>query len=110
MKTIKQICFLIVIGVIFLTLTSCGKSKIAFEVEDTNIVIAVGETYEFKPILKNVTNPNFSFSTSQGGIVKIVNRKFTGVKPGVCEVTISLRDYPKADSVVITIQVVEDKD
>ena len=83
--------------------------KISFEVESEYIVLAVGETYEFKPILNNVTNPNFSFSTSNGGIVQIANRKFTGLKPGVCEITVSLRDYPKADSVVITVEVVENK-
>ena len=109
MKTIKKFCFLIAILLIFFTITSCGKNKIGFEVEEEKIVIAVGETYEFKPILNNVTNPNFSFSTSVGGIVKIANRKFTGLKPGVCEITVSLRDYPKADSVVITVEVVESK-
>ena len=109
MKTIKNICFIIVICLIFLTLSSCSKNKIGFEVEEEHIVIAVGETYEFNPTLKNVTNPNFSFSVSKGGIVKIANRKFTGLKPGTCEVTVSLRDYPKVDSVVITIEVVENK-
>lgn len=110
MKTIKRISFLIVLTLIIFTMTSCSKNKIGFEVEESNIVIAVGETYEFNPILKNVTNPNFSFSVSSGGIVQIANRKFTGLKPGVCEVTIALRDYPKADSVVITITVVENKE
>ena len=109
MKAINKISFLIVLILVLFTISSCNKNKIRFEVESDNIIIAVGETYEFKPILQNVTNPNFSFSYSQGGIVKISNRKFTGLKPGVCEVTVSLRDYPKVDSVPIRVEVVENK-
>ncbi|MBP3504147.1 MAG: hypothetical protein J6K18_03385 [Bacilli bacterium] len=107
MKTFKILSFLIASLFMLCILASC-QNKVVFEVEETNIEIAVGETYLFEPKIENITAPRYDFSISESGIVKIVNRQITGLKPGVCEVTISLRDKPKVDSITLIITVVED--
>ena len=93
------------IGLICIT-TGC-KEKIKINVEETNITIKVNEEYAFVPVLENVTNPNYSFSLSDASVIKIVNRKFIGVKPGICEVTIGLANYPDVEKVTIIVEVIE---
>ncbi len=110
MKIIKRLLYFSALLVLIFTISSCGKNKIVFEVEQTNIILEVGETYSFEPRLENVTNPRYAFSTSESNIVEIVSRKITGLKPGVCEITISLRDYPKVKSITLIVEVVENKE
>lgn len=105
MKTCKRLSFLIVILFVLLAVTSCNKIK--FEVEETNIQITVGETYVFEPIIENLNGPRYDFSISESGIIKIVNREIIGLKPGVCEVTVSLREHPKVKSITLIITVIE---
>lgn len=106
MKILSKFWLVVLFLCLIFVTTSC-KEEIKFSVEETNITIHVDEEYAFEPILENVTNPNYAFSLSDASVIKVVNRKFIGLKPGTCEVIVGLSDYPDVEKITIIIEVIE---
>ena len=110
MKILNKSLVLLILLVLCITMTSCSGGRVKLSLEQEVIEIKVGQEYELKPVIKNVTNPAYSFSLSNTEVISITNRGtrvITGLKTGECVVTISLRDYPKVKSVELVVKVVE---
>ena len=101
----KNIFIFVLLFVLLLSLTSCGKKIISLETD--NVRVAVGEEYQIKPTCEKLKNPEFNLSLSNNNI-EIVDEEtyiIKGVTVGNTDVIISVKDNDKVTAVVLKVEV-----
>ncbi len=102
MKNLRKLFIFVFVLISILFINGCAK--ITFSLPTYNIELTVGETYEVKPIIENLENPEFIFKNENDSI-KIDGNIITAVKKGGATVIISIKDHEDVGTQTLYIKV-----
>lgn len=100
----KKIFGLLLILSLGLFLVGCKEPSLSLN--EKEITLTVGDTYEIKPNVTDVKgNDIFNYNISDSTIISITNNTVTALKAGKASVEVSLKDYPECtDTLTITVK------
>ena len=101
------ISLLVLLLVLFIA--GCGntpgpKKEIKLSLSENEITLTVEDTYEIKPVVENLENPEFNFEVN-GESVTLENNVLTAVKAGESKVVVSIKDNTEVPSVELKVTV-----
>ena len=102
MSYLKKFCLVLILTIVGICFVACGEDY-KLSLQDSEIEIFVGSTYEIKPIT-DFDSPVFNYSIDND-VITIKDNVVTGAKVGVSTVTIEIKDYDKA-KVTLKVNVV----
>lgn len=93
---------LLIIG----TLILCGcKKDIILSLNEYNIELTVGETYEIKVNYENIELPVFTYRTLDEGVITIENNIITAISKGSSVVKIGIDNNEKVSELTLNVKV-----
>ena len=103
----KYLLFIFALVCLFF-ITACDKD-ITFSLEDNEITIKEGETYEIKPIIDLVGDDLFAFTYEDNGCITITDNVITALKAGETMVTVKLVKNPETFQKLKVIVVIDEE-
>lgn len=99
----KKVLSFLLIFALGLFLTGCKSASLTLN--DTDVTLTVGQTYEVKPVIENAKNDLLTFSIGDQTIVSVTNNVITALKAGKTTVEVALKDYPECSGIInITVE------
>ena len=97
----KKVLFLLLISLLIITFGCKKKSKISFELKDSEITMMVGDTCDITPIITGVDSPSFSYHLSRDNIIKVSAENIvTALSEGEVDVTITLKENEEFSGII----------
>lgn len=75
------------------------------EIDEDEIELYIGETYQLNPIVRNLEDYIISYSVSNEDIIAVTNGKITALKEGTTTVTISILNRNDITPINVTVKV-----
>lgn len=98
----KKIFGLLLILSLGLFLIGCKSPSLSLN--EKEITLTVGDTYEIKPNVTDVKGSDiFNYNISDSTIVSVTTNKVTALKAGTATIEVSLRDYPECSDTLTVI-------
>lgn len=108
MRHLKEITFLSIMIICLVFCTGCNRYKqnIVFEIEESKVVLNVGDKYTPKLVIDNIRKYELQY-TYDDTIIKIENGTIYTLSEGNCEVYISIKNKEYVKPVILKISVME---
>lgn len=102
----KKIFSLLLVLSFGLFLIGCKKTSPSLTLNEKEVTLTVGDTYEINPIVSDVKGTAiFNYNISDLTVVSIDNNIVTALKAGNVTIEVSLKDYPECtDTLTITVK------